>query len=66
MLSKVRIIWKRTRTVLNQFGFILVSAALVDTFLVRTVLVPALMFVALERNWWPGAVPPPLHASYDS
>merc|ERR1712166_950212 len=40
--------------VLNQFGFILVSASLIDTFLVRTLLVPSLMFIAVETNWWPG------------
>lgn len=44
--------------VLNQFGFVLVAASLVDTFIVRTLLVPALMFFAVESNWWPGKVPP--------
>ena len=43
--------------VLNQFGFILVSASLIDTFLVRTLLVPSLMFIAVETNWWPGKMP---------
>lgn len=51
------------RQVLNQFGFVLVAASLVDTFLVRTLFVPALMFLAVESNWWPGAMPPPLHTS---
>ena len=53
-------------TVLNQFGFILVAASLVDTFITRTLLVPALMFIAVESNWWPGRVPPPVHADYSS
>jgi uncharacterized membrane protein YdfJ with MMPL/SSD domain len=43
--------------VLNQFGFVLVSASLIDTFIVRTLLVPSLMFIAVETNWWPGSVP---------
>lgn len=49
--------------VLNQFGFVLVTASLADTFIVRTLLVPALMFFAVESNWWPGKVPPPLKTS---
>ena len=44
--------------VLNQFGFVLVVATLADTFVVRALLVPALMFIAVEWNWWPGEVPP--------
>lgn len=39
--------------ILNQWGFLLVTAALVDTLVVRAVLVPALMFCAVEANWWP-------------
>ena len=35
------------------------AASLSDTFFVRTLLVPALMFFAVETNWWPGRVPPP-------
>ena len=47
-------------TVLNQFGFVLVTASIVDTFLVRALLVPALMFFAVDKNWWPGTMPPPV------
>jgi len=47
-------------TVLNQFGFVLVAASIVDTFIVRTALVPALMFFAVETNWFPGKVPSPI------
>ena len=47
-------------TVLNQFGFVLVTASLADTFIVRTLLVPALLGFFPETNWWPGKVPPPL------
>jgi RND superfamily putative drug exporter len=43
--------------VLNQWGFMLVVASLYDTFVVRTLLVPALMFCFVEANWWPGRVP---------
>ncbi len=50
-------------TVLNQFGFVLVAASISDTFIVRTLLVPALMFFAVETNWWPGRVPPPVKSS---
>jgi len=45
--------------VLNQWGLLLVSTSLIDTFLVRTLLVPSLMFYAVEWNWWPGRMPPP-------
>lgn len=45
--------------VLNQFGFVLVAASVADTFIVRTLLVPALMFFAVESNWFPGKVPQP-------
>jgi hypothetical protein len=45
-------------TVLNQFGFVLVFTALVDTFVVRMLLVPCLMALGVEYTWWPGKVPP--------
>merc|ERR1712032_882377 len=48
-------------TVLNQFGFLLVSVSIIDTFMVRAVLVPALMLVIGEKNWWPGKMPPGNH-----
>ena len=44
--------------VLNQFGFVLVTATLIDSCIVRALLVPALMFCAVEWNWWPGKMPP--------
>ena len=49
--------------VLNQFGFVLVCASLLDTFVVRTLFVPALMFLAVDSNWWPGKMPPAVHSS---
>ena len=42
---------------LNQVGFILVIAVLVDTFIIRTTLVPAILSLAKEINWWPGIKP---------
>merc|ERR1712032_245536 len=48
-------------TVLNQFGFLLVCVSVVDTFMVRAVLVPALMLLIGEKNWWPGKMPPGNH-----
>jgi len=41
-------------TVLNQFAFFLVSAVLLDTFVVRTVLVPIVLELCGEKwGWWP-------------
>jgi len=44
-------------TSLNQTGFIMVIAVLVDTFIIRTSLVPAVLSIAKEVNWWPGLNP---------
>ena len=33
------------------------ATALIDTFVVRLFLVPALMFCAVDWNWWPGRLP---------
>jgi RND superfamily putative drug exporter len=40
---------------LFQIGFTVALGLLVDTFLVRTILVPSIAFLLGERNWWPGA-----------
>lgn len=43
--------------VMTEFGFILTFAVLVDTFIIRTILVPAIMSIADKWNWWPGKKP---------
>jgi uncharacterized membrane protein YdfJ with MMPL/SSD domain len=43
--------------VLIQFGFMLCIAVLIDTFIIRTILVPAIMAIAEKWNWWPGKKP---------
>jgi len=43
--------------VLNQISFFMVMAVLLDTLIVRTILVPALMIVLGPANWWPRRVP---------
>ena len=41
----------------RQTGFILVTSVLFDTFVVRTLLVPAVMSMTDCCGWWPGKVP---------
>ncbi|KAJ4454321.1 putative MmpL efflux pump [Paratrimastix pyriformis] len=47
--------------VLNQFGFILCWSVILDTFFVRTLVVPAIVGLVGRLpgrwNWWPGRVP---------
>lgn len=38
---------------LTQIGVIVCVGVLIDTLLVRTVIVPALAFLARDRFWWP-------------
>jgi uncharacterized membrane protein YdfJ with MMPL/SSD domain len=42
---------------MNQLAFFMVSAVLYDTFVVRTLLVPALMSLMGDAVWWPGLKP---------
>lgn len=37
-----------------QFAFALVVGVLLDTFVVRSLLIPAVMALVGERSWWPG------------
>jgi RND superfamily putative drug exporter len=41
---------------LTQIGIIVCIGVLLDTLLVRTLVVPALAFIAGERFWWPSRV----------
>jgi RND superfamily putative drug exporter len=41
---------------LTQIGIIVCIGVLLDTLLVRTVIVPALAFIAGEKFWWPSTV----------
>ncbi|HSI80511.1 MAG TPA: MMPL family transporter [Solirubrobacterales bacterium] len=38
---------------LFQFGFVIALGLLVDTFLVRALLVPSVAYLLGDRNWWP-------------
>lgn len=44
--------------VLYEMAAVLVICAFVDTFVVRPLLVPCMMLVLVDYNWWPGYVPP--------
>ncbi len=41
----------------QQIGWILVSAVLIDTFIVRSIVVPCVMSFADKIGWWPRQVP---------
>ena len=43
--------------ILVQFGFILALGVLIDTFIVRAILVPSIMSLLGKFNWWPGRKP---------
>src|ERR1700722_17654603 len=44
---------------LGQAGFIIGTGLLLDTFLVRTITVPAIAVLVGKANWWPSRLPPP-------
>jgi RND superfamily putative drug exporter len=48
-----------------QVGFIIGVGLLLDTFLVRTVTVPAIAVLVGKANWWPSRNLKPLHGSID-
>ncbi len=41
---------------LFQIGFTVAFGLLVDTFLIRTIVVPSIAFKLGERNWWPSRI----------
>lgn len=42
---------------LAQLGFAVALGVLVDTFIVRTLMVPAMVRLIGDRSWWPGRLP---------
>eukprot|EP00933_Yihiella_yeosuensis_P041122 TRINITY_DN35559_c0_g1_i1.p1 TRINITY_DN35559_c0_g1~~TRINITY_DN35559_c0_g1_i1.p1 ORF type:complete len:859 (-),score=151.27 TRINITY_DN35559_c0_g1_i1:116-2653(-) len=42
---------------LCQMGFTMIFGVLMDTFVVRTLLVPSILAMAGKLNWWPGKMP---------
>lgn len=46
-------------TTLAQIGFIIAAGILLDTFLVRTITVPATATLVGKANWWPSKWQPP-------
>ena len=58
MLAAFSVLLMSSSPVVVQMGFVLAVAVFVDTFIVRTFFVPALMSVGSEYNWWPKKMPP--------
>jgi len=49
----------------NQIGFVMAFGVLVDTFLIRTCLVPAVLTLAAGLNYWPRRPPPATEGEED-
>jgi len=41
----------------NQFAFVLIVAVMVDTFVVRTIIVPIVLSLTTKFSWWPREMP---------
>jgi uncharacterized membrane protein YdfJ with MMPL/SSD domain len=43
----------------QQLGFAIAFGVVLDTFFVRTLLVPSIAMLLGQRNWWPSKMTPP-------
>ena len=56
--SMYGMLFASTSTVV-QAGFVIGTGLLLDTFIVRTITVPAIAVLVGKANWWPTKLPPP-------
>lgn len=64
-LTFVSLIFEAGTANMNQVGFVYVFSILIDTFVVRTMLVPALLSMSPRLNYWPTKMPTPLYEWLD-
>ena len=55
-----------SQELLQQAGFLLGFSVLLDTFVVRSVIVPSLLFLLDERAWWPASYGEPKLSATDA